>query len=301
MLVIPSGTKLLFCIFMILIRRKKSLFLSGVKLIPVNSWTLAEKGARQVPIVGLEDKREMTMLLACTASGKMLPPQLIYAGTTEKCHPKFTFPEDWEIYHSKSRWSDEDTMLRYVDNIIIPYFTKMRAKFGQSKKGLCIFDVYAPHKLDSVLQKLEDNNILRVFVPAGTTGELQPLDVSVNHLLKYSLKQSFSNWYSKEVQMKLETGTCLEKVQVNFNLSVIKPLHAQWLVDAFTSLSNRVTEIIDGFIKSGIKDNPYSADTEDYISETEQASRSQVLVTKKTDDQIIADCMSYMLNAIAGC
>jgi hypothetical protein len=37
-----------------------------------------EEGSKQVKMVGLIDKRQITTLLACTKSGKLLPPQLIY-------------------------------------------------------------------------------------------------------------------------------------------------------------------------------------------------------------------------------
>ena len=42
---------------------------TGVKLLPVSSWT--------PPVVGVEDKREITVLLAATAVGTLLPPQVI--------------------------------------------------------------------------------------------------------------------------------------------------------------------------------------------------------------------------------
>ena len=53
---------------------------TALPIIPVSSWTLAEKGSSQVPIVGLEDKRQITAVLACSASGSHLPPQLLYQG-----------------------------------------------------------------------------------------------------------------------------------------------------------------------------------------------------------------------------
>ena len=42
--------------------------------------------------------------------------------------------------------------------------------------ALAIFDVFQAHRCDSVLKKLNSYNIREVFVPAGCTGELQPLD-----------------------------------------------------------------------------------------------------------------------------
>ena len=53
---------------------------TGTKFVPTSQWTLAEQGAKQVDVTGLDHKREMTTLLACTLSGSLLPPQFIYAG-----------------------------------------------------------------------------------------------------------------------------------------------------------------------------------------------------------------------------
>lgn len=44
-------------------------------------------GEKSVPISGLDDKREITVLLAVTLAGEYLPPQLLYQGKTERCHP----------------------------------------------------------------------------------------------------------------------------------------------------------------------------------------------------------------------
>jgi hypothetical protein len=54
-------------------------------------------GAKQVEIIGIEDKRQITALLSCTMSGDLLPPQLLYQGKTQNCHPKVDFPEEWDF------------------------------------------------------------------------------------------------------------------------------------------------------------------------------------------------------------
>ena len=81
---------------------------AGVKLVPVSSWTMVEEGVKQVPVVGTDDKREITAVLAATASGKLLPPQLIYQWKTAGCHPKVTFPEKWNVTQRQSLeyWED---------------------------------------------------------------------------------------------------------------------------------------------------------------------------------------------------
>jgi hypothetical protein len=69
---------------------------TGSNYVPVACWTMEEEGAAQVPIAAFEDKRQMTVVLAVSATGYLLPPQLIYDGKTDECHPKnVVFPSDW--------------------------------------------------------------------------------------------------------------------------------------------------------------------------------------------------------------
>ena len=49
---------------------------TGAKFVPASQWTLAEQCVKQVDVTGLDDKRELTALLACTLSGSLLSPQL---------------------------------------------------------------------------------------------------------------------------------------------------------------------------------------------------------------------------------
>ena len=94
-----------------------------------------------VPVVGSDDKREITAVLAATATGKYLPPQLLYKGTTNRCHPVVTFPPGWDIWHSSNHWSNEDTMKRYLDTIMIPYVSDQRKRLllTSSHRALVIY------------------------------------------------------------------------------------------------------------------------------------------------------------------
>lgn len=68
----------------------------------------------------MEDKREMTVLLAITLAGKLLLPQLLYAGKTVKCHPTVDFPAGWDVWHSQNHWSTEETMIHYIEKLLPP-------------------------------------------------------------------------------------------------------------------------------------------------------------------------------------
>ena len=87
---------------------------------------MEEKESKQVSIAGVDDKRQITLLLGITKSGTLLPPQQIYAGKTELClSQKVKFPDDWDVTFTETHWSNELSMLRYIDNVILPYVNEV--------------------------------------------------------------------------------------------------------------------------------------------------------------------------------
>jgi hypothetical protein len=50
---------------------------TAINQIPSSHWTMEKKGVSQVSIVGQDDKRSVTVLLTVTASGDLLPPQVV--------------------------------------------------------------------------------------------------------------------------------------------------------------------------------------------------------------------------------
>ena len=71
---------------------------TGVNIIPSSEWTMDDQGTKQVKVAGLGDKRKVTLALGCAMNGTILPPQVIYRGKTEKCHPNFHFSDSWDIH-----------------------------------------------------------------------------------------------------------------------------------------------------------------------------------------------------------
>ena len=114
--------------------------------------------------------------------GTLLPPQQIYAGKTELClSQKVKFPDDWDVTFTETHWNNELSMLRYVDNVILPYVNEVREELPLDRinqKAIAIFDIFAAHRTDSLLEKLKSHDIQPLLVPAACTDKLQPLDVT---------------------------------------------------------------------------------------------------------------------------
>ena len=89
-------------------------------------------------------------------------------------------------------------------------------------------------------------------MPAGCTGELQPLDLSVNEDFKLLMKGSFSRWYADKVKKALNQDVTLQDLKVDLRASLIKPLHASWLMTAMSTMQDRSDILLRGYEKSGI-------------------------------------------------
>ena len=98
---------------------------------------------------------------------------------------KFAFPDGFHIHHSPNHWVNEETVKFFYEKVIVPYVARVRLeKQIPDQKALRIMDNFKAHKSGDVLQPLEDSGVLVVFLPANTTDQLQPLDLSINKAAK---------------------------------------------------------------------------------------------------------------------
>ena len=64
--------------------------------------TFNSKDAKNLPVKGIDNKRQITATFAVSAEGDFLPMQLIYAGETKRCLPKFDFPKNFNVTFTKN-------------------------------------------------------------------------------------------------------------------------------------------------------------------------------------------------------
>ena len=50
---------------------------TGLAVVPVSNWTLADKGSKDVSVTGIDD-RQITVVVSCTPKGVLLAPQVLY-------------------------------------------------------------------------------------------------------------------------------------------------------------------------------------------------------------------------------
>ena len=79
-------------------------------------------------------------------------------------------------------WSNEQTMMTYIEEVIIPYVQHKREELNLNNDHptLAVLNVFKGQCAEEVFKLLEDNNIECILVPVNCTDCLQPLDLSVN-------------------------------------------------------------------------------------------------------------------------
>jgi hypothetical protein len=235
---------------------------TGVNIVPTSSWTLNPTAASQVPIQGSDDKRQVTMVLANSPTGHLLPPQVVYQGTTNRRHPTFNFPDGWHVTHTRNHWSNEEPTKQFVLEILVPYFKAQREALDlqPDHPALTLLDVFAAHRTAAVRDLFREHNIQVIYVPASCTGELQPLNVSGDASFKATLKELFSAWYTTQVEDQLTELAAREDqedrptrtTKVNLTLTKLKPVHSNWLVQAWSQLHARPELSITDWRKTGL-------------------------------------------------
>jgi len=93
-------------------------------LVPSPLWTIDKNGKKRIDVAGHQDKWQITAVMCGSLVGELLPFQLVYGDKTNRCHPSYNFLMDWQIVHTENHWSNEQTMIKYIDDIIVPFVNR---------------------------------------------------------------------------------------------------------------------------------------------------------------------------------
>jgi hypothetical protein len=89
--------------------------------------TWSEKRSKHVLVHGMDDKHQITCCVSSTAIGTLLPFQLIFTWTIDRCLPPKNDGHQeikevgWHLTSSSNHWSTLQTCKEFVDFILEPY------------------------------------------------------------------------------------------------------------------------------------------------------------------------------------
>ncbi|MDO9333522.1 MAG: hypothetical protein Q7T57_03245 [Dehalococcoidales bacterium] len=228
---------------------------TGVHLVPTSNWTYQARGSKSVAVVGAEDKRQITVCIASSLEGDLLPPQLIFQGKTPRSLPSLTVDAraaKADVTFSENHWSNQTTMRDYIEKIVIPYAESriQLFKLDADAKIILVLDVWSVHKSEEFRFYLRTQHprIHLVFVPANCTSKLQVADVVLQRPFKHVITQRFNEWASEVVLNQIAEGKIIG-LNDSLKMSTIKPLALDWCIESWKSLKERKSLIIEGWKK----------------------------------------------------
>ena len=212
---------------------------TGVHLVPVDNHTYEAKGSKDVKSIGGEDKRQITLCVASSLNGDMLPLQLIFTGTTQKCLPQMTEEAKAaavHLTHSENHWSSQATMQQYVKEVIIPYAKLRVTEHNLPAKShiVLVLDVWSVHKSKEFIAFLKEKypRIHLVFVPANCTSKLQVADVMLQRPFKHGIKKQFNEWAARKISEQITSGVIIGLAPL-LKMGTLKPLVLQWCINSW--------------------------------------------------------------------
>lgn len=196
--------------------------------------TIDKKGKKSIKVrTTKSEKCRVTAVLACTATGDMLPPMIIFKGTTTRSIRGIA-SNDAIISYQKKAWVDEGQMLKWIKEVWVKYTKKA--------PSLLFYDTFSAHLTDAVKESFKQCNTTVVLIPGGLTSVLQPLDVSINKPVKSHLRQSWVEYM-------------LQNVNVSANGIPSKPSKqtiVDWIVEANKILDSNKCIVKKSFLVTGL-------------------------------------------------
>ena len=89
-------------------------------------YTFSFKDAKNIPIKGMDDKRQITASFAVSCTGEVLPIELIYAGKSERSLSKYSFPPSFSVTFTENNWSNTEKFVEFFKEIIFPCFEDIK-------------------------------------------------------------------------------------------------------------------------------------------------------------------------------
>ena len=129
-------------------------------------------------------------------SEKVLGAQYIFAGKTDRTHPRRPPPHGSYFDHTPSHWQTPASFIRYLKQMIIPYKNKVitRLRLPIDQWMILKLDLHYSHFAPDVIKFMKENHIAPLFVPAACTDVLQECDLVMNKPFKMGVKSAFREY-----------------------------------------------------------------------------------------------------------
>ncbi|KAJ3493456.1 hypothetical protein NLJ89_g11016 [Agrocybe chaxingu] len=227
----------------------------GMYVLPCNSRTFHDKGAKQVDAVAKDEKCAYTVLVASTPTGEILPFQQVWGGKTSASLPKGTAPgmdkaREYGFHFAfaasesspRSHFSTLKTMQEWINKIMVPWIKRVIEEDGldEDQKAILYIDCYPVHAGEGFKCYILEShpNIIICFVPRNCTPVFQPADVGLQRPIKHSLKQSLFEYLAATHRQQMASGLRAEDVRITTSLPKLRDASVAGLVKVYEFLQS---------------------------------------------------------------
>ncbi|KAH6511176.1 hypothetical protein HBI81_244480 [Parastagonospora nodorum] len=131
------------------------------------------------------DREWVTLVQGVGATGKVIPPFLIFAGKVLISNWFHDLPRDWVIQVSPTGWTNNDLALAWLE-----HFDSHARPVGVHR--LLIIDGHESHCAVEFQERCKEKKIITLCMPAHSSHLLQPLDVACFSPLKRAYSDGVS-------------------------------------------------------------------------------------------------------------
>lgn len=214
--------------------------------IPSNQ-TVDFRGAKTVGVKTTgHEKLHFTCVLAITADGGKLPPFLVFKRKTIPLKMKFV--PGVIVRCNPKGWMDDALTQEWLRTV---WHRRSGAALGKS--SMLVWDSFRAHLTPSNKKLAAEIKTNLNVIPGGLTGQLQPLDVSINKPFKDRMRQKWIEWMMAD-KKKLTAAGNLCKPDL--------PIVVKWVKESWESIPSDM--IKKSFLKCGIS-NKLDGTEDDFI------------------------------------
>lgn len=251
---------------------------SAFQLVPKDNTVITKKGSKSVyQIVGKNEKATLTVLFIASASGKMPPPMILFnLKNIPKKEILQNIPKDWGVGFTEGGWMNAESFCNCIKNVFYKWLVDNGVKFPV----VVYADNHSLHVSLELLKFCQEKKIELVGLFPNSTHILQPLDVSLFHLLKEKYRAVLRQWR-------------VDNNVIDFKKSMFAPVLHLALTD-----SDYSTAIIHGFKTCGLYPFDPDAVRYDFLNRSKKSKNSQniVEINNKNRDE---ECTSKKSNALS--
>lgn len=192
--------------------------------------TLHLVGESTIPIASTDNSTSrVSVSVTLTASGLLLKPMMTFKGVPNgrialREFPTYPNKEECLLTCQKKAWVDEDNLKKWIDGVLKPHLEGR----PNGVTPIVLLDSYPVHKMDSIVQAIENLGAKVYHIPGGCTPLAQPVDVGFGAPFKARIRDLW-----QEYVMELGTDSAIFKTPDRKTV-------AKWVTEAHTTISSDI-------------------------------------------------------------